>query len=93
MPKRELTEFEKWHIALIASHLEFQSIGALKGDGCAMLESSKRFLAYVELGHLVPILEKHEYDRVAGLVNAEPGRKVMPAECLACFAAVGMETK
>lgn len=96
MPKksaRKLTDLDRLVIAILTTHHEFRSSGALTGDGNAMLKSCERYLSYVGLGDMVPYLEKREYDRVAGVTLAKPGRKDMPEECLACYAAVGMDSK
>jgi hypothetical protein len=60
----------------------------------AELDAVKGYLAQIGLGHVIPVFEEAEYRRLSGAaVLSEPGRVSMPDECLACFAAVGMDSK
>lgn len=68
---RELTDTDRLALAILSSHLEFQSSGALGRSGNALLEAAKRYLIDVGLEPLVVEAEAHEQDRVRGIVLTE----------------------
>jgi hypothetical protein len=96
MPRsaRKLTDFDRWQLHRLRALLEAES-SKLSVDWLfvAELDAVKGYLKQIGLEHVIPVFEQAEYRRVAGAVLSEPGRANMPDECLACFAAVGMDSK
>ena len=92
--KRKLTDFDRWQLHRLRGLLEARS--QYRNGGAAFmgeLIACKGYLTQIGLGHVIPVFEEAEYRRVAGAVLTAPGRANMPEECLACFAAVGMDSK